>query len=1501
MAKKVNKNIVAALTAVGFVATTAIGVLMIKSLQKSDPKHWVEIAEQAAAAEDWEQAKLNYYRAFQVSKDPKYLVDVGSMLYEAGNEIQAFITWNNAVTQDPFLVQAHDKIIDLRIEFAEMAKQPAGWIRLKEAADAMLKVEAQNPKGLFARGYALTRLRPDDGGNMRHGIEDIRRAVEIAPEVIQYSLRLAAYYLGDNRAEEAERILKRLIDQNTEPGEDAARVRFTYARFLGAVKRHDEAIAMFDQARLFAGDDPKVQAQVKSEFAQYWTGRWYRKTHDPDTPEDVKEYFQNAKRLLEESIALNEDAFVPYMLLSELFSYRGDHLQAIATCTRRINRSISRQGLKATMRKNARYLLLLKAAEECLAHVNTLDRDAPERNEMLDQAERFCKDAAMEVPQSGLGLHTMGKVKLAQGDELAAIQYFQLAEKSPGTPDWRNSLLLAQLLLRQGQSGAALTAIRPALENKDADAACWLVAAQAALATGDAPAALRHADEVLRRSGMNRGALRFKVEALRRLGRTELADAIAADLAKDNPDDLALQANLLLSRGKTEEALDLMRRVLDTSPDNVSVLRNAVNILAKQGRHDEALALVNNGLAASPDNFELAFLATSVDKSLTPEQRDRKQLEILKGIDDPIRRTYQLMLWYGGHALKDEYAGAMREFERLLTAPDTHIDRVAHRRYLRDLTERQFLFATSIGDTDEIERVVNLAVKTNADGADGLIYRGRAQMAANKPELALASFKAAIQKQPTNAKALTYIGQCHMALDPPQTFEARTYFERAVAADPNQGMAQKGLAALARVRGDVAEYESRLAICARLMPDDTWIQAQLLAKREESSPEEGIQRRLRIREREPENVENLLALARLYALQKRTDEAAECYDAALKTPDVAQASVIAASRFFRKIGDGDRALQIVEQFIERAETDEQKANSVLLLADHWYALGESAKAEAALQRAAALRETLEVCAAYAKFKTDVGDFLAAAEWYDRAVDITDKTAPELSVHFRRNKIDTLFRAREHEAARREIDAFIAKYPDDPTGFLMRSAIDTVSGNIDDAVANLDRYLEERPDDLTAVLQRARLAFTQGRYAVAIRDLEQLRSINPKFQNFSARMLLADGYALTQKSGLAYEELESIIRDNPEATDVAVHLIVLYGEHERFTDAIRVCTSMANRYPDSPIWVKNRGDIKAKVGNARSSLADYELAAKLSGYQPHYTAALLKAYARFDRLDDGINYYTQTIPSDLRTPRVVLRYGELLARAGRKAEAATQFLTAFRDAGYADLRLVNDLVNAVIESCGGEQAIDLFRKRPENPTLTRAARHVLALLLDHYNRDSEALTEMKRLLEDADEVAEKTLLLGGIGNLYERQQNWDQTLATYEQLIKVDDRSLVGLNNIAFLLSDKLDRPREALAYAERASLLYPNKSVRDTLGWTHVLMREYRKAIGVLTETLKQDARYVPAIYHLAEAYRREGDLKEAVNLLEGAVSIMDEGVYENYRDKVRKALNDARHGETAP
>ena len=1367
------------------------------------------------------------------------------------------------------------------------------WLRVKKTAEALLAVDGQeeNAAALFGLGSALVHLPEADGGDRTEGIRLVRRAAALAPDKVDYGLALVWRLVEDDQYDEAEGILKQLIASQPNPCEEASRVRYAFGRFLALQERYDEAESQYQAAVDMAGTVGEDLAIAKSQFAKYWIGRWFPIRKEADNPESKRTY-DNARALLEESIAIDEKGFMQYMLLAELRAHNGKHDEAVQICMSRVEKGITRIGIKRHQLKWSLYMLELKAAEESLAHAQGFDTNSPEYQSTIAKAEELAEMAQSEMPDRGPALHVFGKIRFAQGRELEAIEFLQKAREAFGRSDWKNDKMLAELLLRNNRPGAAKEAITSAMSDPNAGVACWLTLGKILLATKEYTAAVAASDEVLRRAPGVLEAQRIRMEAYSALGQQELAELIRRRHFAGSPETVLNDAQRLFEEGKYDESIARLRPTLNQHPGNLAFVRAALAVLQKQNDVAGQRALIDRAIAAAPDVPEFGLIAIDLNDTLSESQRQERRIDVLSKIEDPFEREYRLALIFQESGDAEKCRDHLRRAMDAIRGGQTKIDVLTKRRFERDVAERLFTLAVSDEDHEEVDAIVEDAVMRNLDGADGLIFRGRAYMYRNEIERAIDSFKLAQEKQPTNANLLTLLGQTHMLLEPPRPFEAEGYFQQALEANPNIGNAHKGVAIVALQRGDTERYIAALRQCEELIPNDPWVQKRMLALQEQSTPFEAIERREKIRAEEPGNLQNLFDLAGLYAQTGQPDKATACYDAVLEHEGKSGGMVLAAADYYRRAGQSDRAESSLRAFIDQKETDCDKADAMLLLAEHFYVLRQTDQSQRVLTEASNICVTPDVASAFAIFFKRMKDYDESVRWYDRAIELADKDATEFASKLRRDRIEILFRASDNEAARTAIEEYTRKFPDDPNGLLLLCNLQVVLGDIDQAIGYLDRFLDRFPLNLNAKLQRARLYGAQGRWSRAIQELEQIRSNDPQHRNYASRILLADAYALVNELTSAYNELESILQDDPDAAGVASHLVQLYYEHERYNDAIRICTSASNRYPHEAGWVKRRADVRDALGDAQAAINDYRRAAEMSNQASRYTSPLLAAFAKHNRLDEGVEYFEATIPQDRRSPRTRMRYGELLAKSDRKDEAVIQMLEAFDGAEFRDAALINALINTIIDAFGIDDAIARFQSA-DPPKLGRAAKHVASQLLTRNDQNSEALAIMQSLLQTADTNVEKTTLLAGIGNVHELQEDWAAAQQAYERLLEIDDRNVIGLNNLAYLLSDKLSKPREAVPYARRAALLFGAPTVRDTLGWTLVQLGDLREAIAILTGVLETNPRFIPATYHLAEAYRRSGDPEKSRALLEGAMNLINEGASEAYKDRIKKRLSE--------
>lgn len=283
------------------------------------------------------------------------------------------------------------------------------------------------------------------------------------------------------------------------------------------------------------------------------------------------------------------------------------------------------------------------------------------------------------------------------------------------------------------------------------------------------------------------------------------------------------------------------------------------------------------------------------------------------------------------------------------------------------------------------------------------------------------------------------------------------------------------------------------------------------------------------------------------------------------------------------------------------------------------------------------------------------------------------------------------------------------------------------------------------------------------------------------------------------------------------------------------------------------------------------------------------AELLLAAGRLDETERQVARLEAGAPADLGT--IVLR-ARLLKARGRADEAAARLLKAFDDrAGDPDARDVGRRLLGLLLEIDPKAAEDLARRMAASwpaaawmvaTVVARQGRHEEALAL---YRDAAAAAETadlrelargiatavgaaprkdERLLALADEAVAAALarepdatdLLVTRGFVLHLQGRYDEEVRLYQAALEKNPDDLAFLNNLAWTLCEGLDRPREALAWIERAFARSPRPApqFRDTRGVIYTRLGRLDEAIA----DLEAAARGRPSgtvLAHLARAY----------------------------------------------
>ncbi|MBI4718264.1 MAG: tetratricopeptide repeat protein [Planctomycetes bacterium] len=1497
--KRLNKNVVIGLTLFGFFCMIVASILMLRQLQKVDPRHFEALAEQCAKQEQWQQATAFYAKAWDTGQDPKYLVARGDMVLADGDVSGALYLWGEALVKQPNLLAAHQRRLDLLLEAARLYGKLDHWHALRDAAEAFLKLEEPPPPAATAAarhalGLALLNLRDAAPENAAAGVAALEEAANLAPETADYSLDLAGAYIEQGQVESGERILDALGNQHTTPGATASKVQLALAQHRARRRaegeespaardqRFREAEVFFQKAVELAGDDAEAAYEARLGHAVFVTQKWAQ-AQSAAAGEAAAGLFTEAEKLLQECINARLARFDASLQLATLYRAAHRYDDVVGVCERRLARGFSRRGIQASRDKFDTFRLMLLASEACVANAmeGEASKSSADRDEWFKKAQRYLDDAGGEYPAHPRVLSQSGRLKLARGLDRAALEDLRKAEEAYGgfaIVDWENKVILARLHLQLGEPGAAKQVLEDVIGRVAGKSAVpvWLLYARTLLMNNelDNPELDRALAQVFLYDPANAEGRQLQAAVFERKGLTGRARTLV-----DSPSVAALlRARELALGDDLAGAVAVLGVALQDAPGDPQLVSTTVQALLNLQRTGEAADIVRRALEAAPDEPMFRRLAVVTREGLSEPERIDALRELLQSEPDALQRALNLADFFIRTRELPKALEQLDAAEQHLVAKDTPAAQASLVGQHAAVLELKMQIAAQLKDSTAMEAARDAAARHDVDGAGGKTLLGFFHMYRDEWDAAILALRAAVDAQPTHVRSLNALGFCLHKLG--EVNEAKETYERALRVSANEAAAHKGLAMLAKDRGDADAYATHLAACERLAPADPWVRREVLARQEQADPRGAITRREAELQQHPDDPVNLYRLATLCEAVQELPKADEYYRQLLALRPDDREVVVAASKYFRRTGRPERSLAVVTAFADARRSPEEKADALILTAAHLLSEGQADQVEKTLLTAASLAETFEVCHSLAEFYLRSGGRAdKALTWYDRAAGMArrDKSARLSGVLAARiacavdRSVDDLNKARQF------VEEFRGEFPDDPRGFLWEGEIYTREGRLEEAVAALSRYLEQRPEDAYGRFQRAQLYAGLGRSAPAVEDLEAVKLAEPAALEGEPRLLLARLHEQAGRKDAALREYESLVADAPHSLRAVEALVGAYIRQKRFANADRVVTAQINRteaQPD-PRWYFLRGTISLELNDAEKTLADFHRAADLSGHSADSVAAVLEVHARLRRAEQGVRYYEQYAPATGRTVRLLSRYARLLADAGRAVDAVAAFRQAADvaeiQAGGAMRTVTGDLYAAFPDASA---ALALFEGQPPPAALARANDRILVRFLRTADRVADAVDRLKRLAGTATTDAQRADLLLELGELHQVAGNNAAARTAYEEAVRYEPGNWQALNNLAYVLSDQLQEPKLALPYAKAAVKSASNADTLDTLGWIYVHLGDFRLATAELTRALQLNPDLAIAYYHLAEAYRRGQQFTPAADLLTTGIEV---------------------------
>jgi Flp pilus assembly protein TadD len=287
--------------------------------------------------------------------------------------------------------------------------------------------------------------------------------------------------------------------------------------------------------------------------------------------------------------------------------------------------------------------------------------------------------------------------------------------------------------------------------------------------------------------------------------------------------------------------------------------------------------------------------------------------------------------------------------------------------------------------------------------------------------------------------------------------------------------------------------------------------------------------------------------------------------------------------------------------------------------------------------------------------------------------------------------------------------------------------------------------------------------------------------------------------------------------------------------------------------------------------------------------------LFLAYKDAGQFRRIIQYATEKLAAEAleQDPELLTTLGWAYLKAGRQEEGSQAYSQALAVTGkdFAEHTVV---VSALAKTLGPQAALEwaqsVAKLDPSNVDTRRALVHLFKM----NDKTDLAIAECDQIMEMTPGDANMVFAHLAKGMLLNSLDRAEEAKSQYEAALKIDPDQPVALNNLAYLLAKRLNKPAEALPYAKRASRVLPqDDNVLDTYGWVLSLNGKLGDAAGTLLRALEIKRDNLDATIHLGMVCLKQKDLEEARFRLNRAKELAEAQGRTDELPKIIKALKE--------
>ena len=1517
---------------VKFVVVLVVGVMVLlggmliayTTFIRKSGEDYIRLGDQLMAEGNPSQAEVNYGMAYGHDRSradwlEKWIVALEAWTPETRTEYtsayrQKYVPVLHSLTQ----VKGGGTDVDAHDRYLGLLRDQSLHSRYSRSSADDLILQAENAFRYFEympsdqtdwhrlrryRGLAVSRI-ISEGGTLDEGVrdralDDLTSVLEVVPSdsdslrgILSIRLREAFDFRvagdfdrGQNALDTATREVNEFIaDSPTVADAHLARLTIEVEQMRHTLMRESaqsgQAARITDTTRFRPALD-QIAGLIERDPAAVGADRLIARFRVMESSLDPEANLRRSERLARLVVGSRDSEASSLMMLARLLEAQGkfdDQIEALRGIQSIRPRPLSLGGmLQYSYQESA-------LGDEAIAYltkrvaIGDAEEFDSDRAEALSKAEDARRRFAQIVPEGNARLLMIdGMIALANDDLPEALSLFEKFNSLTSSSDFNGLWREAQVAVQLGRNGVARDRLTTMRQMQPRNIPALLLLGLVETNLNNAEGAIDLFEEALEIDPTNAAAL----EGLRR------ARELTGEIQSENPIVDALIESRRLLEGTTETVGDprasigyLAGRIEELGNDP-RIARELAGLYLGQNEMESARAVINRSAEAHPDDQNLQ----TVQEALLAENVIDARIRLYELSDAP--EASRLIGIYSVYRVSGQEEEAAATLQRLVeTAPE-------HPAVL----ELRLVEAFRAEDEEEAARVTETAQRTNADRAGGLTFLARLESFRGRGPEAVDILKQAIADGAADVGVYRLLARQFVQLG--RYDDAVATYEQALGIRPDdltsileylRSLITIGQAGVALDRARQMERYGRAS--TEFM--DLWLRLEAVA----GGPvgvQFAIDRRSQLLELDPGNRTNRIELARLYVIGKQFDLARPLLDSLRDEQDtLALVELDAqwhADQITVQVGDTARdgvemARGVYVSYLLAQESGDVSEQIYISLARFMLQRGRRQIAIDALLEAREFQDP-------EKREADrmLASVYSAVNQWDEAYllykSILESGQDDESKSYQKRVVESLLRLGRYDEAESELEKIIDRAATDTTVRLQQAELANARGNSDDAIALLDKAVSENPTEPLVYIQRAllksRIPELRGD---VLTDLEQAIKLNPN--DWRTLRVRAGFFYDEGRDAEAIDDLRAALRLNPSMDEVLLGLVLELIERDRDGEAQSIAEEVIERRQGDVQLSTQVAGLFAEQARWSRAVRFYTAAWERSGSEA-VAAALIDAALRTEpmRIREARDVLTKLVENgaDAReNPKILGIRAIIDYAAGLTDDAEQRMIVAFEK---SLLKIESDpgLLNSWNINCAR-----MFEGRPDAELLAFMTRIAQTKAPGSPGRDwlelfvaqrqlageetrSEGLDALLNLSKTArtTHVPRLAYRVAGSapysnGDFARAEQIWTEGLEEFPEDWEM-------LNNVAYLISEKLGEPERALPLAIKAreATRGQNPQVLDTLGAVQVGLGELEEAKNTLLLALRLSRQIdtrLPLMVRLANIHLALDEVDPARDLL---------------------------------